>query len=126
VAMDDWPAGYELTVTVDGIQYPFASIDYNQSARPIDRSNSKYEPGYEITKGGSKKLKFSADGPYHKDEVPLTVGEEYECEYKPYDSHIGFPFVGTLLNINHKNDVNGGPNMAIEVENSEGFDAAFS
>jgi hypothetical protein len=107
------------------VAYAFKNVTYDVKAREIDRSNSKYQPGYEITKPGSVKLTFSGTGPYRAGETPLSVGNEYTFVYKIYAAHAGFSFLGGVISISYDNDVTDGPNMSIQVTNTSDFEVEF-
>jgi len=121
MAATDWIAGYEFTVLIQGVQYPFARASYKPSAKMINRSNSKYSPGFVINKAGIKSLTFTASGPYKEGELPIGIGNEYTWTYKPSGANLGFIFLGVVETITHANDVEDGPTMEITVQNSQDF-----
>lgn len=122
MAASDWPAGYELFVSAGGTEYGFKDVDIDRTAREIDRSNSKYSPGFEITKAGACKLVFSANGPWRDGETPLVLQGEYTWIYRPFAAHAGITFLGQIVSIKDTNDVLDGPKMSIKVVTSEDFD----
>lgn len=126
MADSDWVAGYEFVVMIAGTAYPFATADLDMTAKEIDRSQTKYTPGYEVTKAGKKKLVFDLEGPYKAGEAPLTLGNEYTWNYKPYASHAGFEFVGLILGIKHTNDEDDGPKMRVSVKAQSSFTAVIT
>src|SRR5262245_9316398 len=121
MAASDWIAGYELTVTIQGVQYPFARVSYRPSAKMINRSNSKYFPGYVINKAGLRSLTFTASGPFKEGELPIGIGYEYTWIYKPSGANVGFSFLGVVESITHANDVEDGPTTEVTVQSTDQF-----
>jgi hypothetical protein len=113
-------------VTLGGVEYGFKTTSLSAKAREIDRSNSKYQSGFEITKPGSLKLTFTASGPYREGETPIQIGAEYAFVYKIFAAHVGFPFLGGVIDITYDNDVTDGPTMSISVTNTDEFEVEFS
>jgi len=118
----DWSAGYEFSVTIDGVAYPFAKVDLGMTAKEINRANSKYDPGFSVIKAGIKGLTFDLEGPWKPDEAALEVGAEYTWLYYPYAAHLGYEFLGIILDISHQNDQEDGPRMNVKVKAQSDFD----
>lgn len=121
----DWPVGYEMVVEADGVAYPVKDVKIKRSGRQVDRSNSKYEPGFEITVVGACKLTMTFNGPWVDGEAPLVIGGEYTWRYRPFGAHVGISFLGQLADLEDSNDTLDGPKMAGEVVTSGAFDLAM-
>lgn len=122
MAQSSWLAGYEFVATIDGVQYPFKNVSYKITAAAINRSNTKYTPGYSVKRSGIKSLVFTGSGPFREGETALTIGGEYTFILKPATAHVGVTWLGLILDITFDDDAEDGPNMSISVENQEDFD----
>lgn len=122
MSQTDWSAGYEFTVEIDGVEYPFAKADLGMTAKEINRSQSKYDPGFLVIKAGQKALTLDLEGPWKPDEAALEVGAEYTWTYRPYAAHLGYEFIGLILDISHHNDQEDGPRANVKVKAQSDFD----
>lgn len=77
MAVGDFHVGYEFTVLIGGIAYPFKAVDVEGAAKMVNRANSKYAPGFDIKQSGNKSMTIELEGPYNSAEVPLTLGNAY-------------------------------------------------
>jgi hypothetical protein len=125
MAQSDWAAGYELIVTIDGVAYPFATVDLERRARIINRANSKYTPGYEVNRSGLKGLTMTVEGPFKEGEAPIEEGEEYTWIYKPTTASVGLSFLGIAETVRHSNDVEDGPRLTVTIRAQSDFDTVF-
>lgn len=125
MAASDWDPGYELTVTIEGTDYPFKNVTYGLRSKLINRSNSKYHPGYVVQRAGIRSLTFSASGPYKQGEVPLVIGHELQIVYKPASAHVGFSFLGIVESIDHRNDVEDGPTTDVTFQSTDTIDIIY-
>jgi|SRR6516164_5658495 hypothetical protein len=119
-------AGTEFTVEIGGAAYGFKTVDLGLEAKPVDQSNSKYDPGFESINGGQKRCTLDLEGPYIPGEVPITVGDSYEWTYNPQAALVGFVLTGILLKIKHSNDVEKGPRMALSIQSTGTFEPTLS
>lgn len=111
MAQSDWPAGTEMTVELDGTEYPFKTVSVNPKVNLINRSNSKYTPSYRVKRAGQLDLTITADGPYREGETALVPGNEYTVTVKPTAAHVGYEAVMILEDAEFSDDVEDGPNM---------------
>lgn len=121
MAQSDWQAGTEFILKIGGVAYPFATVDLNLEAKEVPRNQSKHSPGYEVTKAGIKSLRADLAGPYRSGEVGITLGGEYTFSYTPAAALTAFEFSAVVLKINHSNDVEDGPKMAISIKAQSDF-----
>jgi hypothetical protein len=116
-----WLAGSQMVVTIDAVEYPFRVARWEPKAKMINRSNSKYSPGYEVKKGGVKTGTITCEGPYKEGEAPLEAGEEYTFVIKPVSTHVGFSVVVVIESLQFSDDVEDGPNVSVTAQTQSDF-----
>src|SRR5215471_6866443 len=124
MAQSDEVVGTEFTVTfgtTTPVAYPFNKVDLKFSGKAVSRSNSKYDPEFEVSKIGRKKCTLTLEGPYRDGEAPMAVGDEVQVTYKPFSSHAGVSFTALITDIAHSNDGDDGPRTTLDLINQSAF-----
>jgi len=110
-----------MSVTIGGAQYPFKVCRWNPKAKMINRSNSKYSPGFEVKKSGVMTGTMRFEGPYKLGEAPLAIGGEYSCTIKPTGTHVGFTAVMLIEDMEFEDDSEDGPHLNVTAQTQADF-----